>query len=403
LTPSVQDGSPRSILLTFTKFFWIFLSAENLYDTGIYIFVLLYNLYLLDLGYREDFLGWVTAAMSAGSIIGSLPAAAIVHRLGLKRTLICSSAGVALLCMGRTASLGGAWLIATAFAAGVISAIWAVSLVPVVAALTTDRNRPLGYSLWCGWGIGLGVLCGVLAGALPGWILKWDLAASPTAAKRLALLFGAAVALFSPILLVRLPLGGRAATGPKIFPRSPFVVRYLVVSTVWNIGVGVFNPFFSAYFARQLHLSVERIGFIFSASQLAQLGALMAAPLVLKRFGVVSGTSMMQAGVALSLALLSTGPSAAIAGIVYAMYGSFQYMSEPGVFTLLMSRVEPAERAGVSSLNFFVMSASQAAAAAIAGTAVVRFGYQPVLIFAAVTTALSAYLFRRLLQEFNRP
>ena len=228
-------------------------------------------------------------------------------------------------------------------------------------------------------------------------------AASPTAAKRLALLFGAAVALFSPILLVRLPLGGRAATGPKIFPRSPFVVRYLVVSTVWNIGVGVFNPFFSAYFARQLHLSVERIGFIFSASQLAQLGALMAAPLVLKRFGVVSGTSMMQAGVALSLALLSTGPSAAIAGIVYAMYGSFQYMSEPGVFTLLMSRVEPAERAGVSSLNFFVMSASQAAAAAIAGTAVVRFGYQPVLIFAAVTTALSAYLFRRLLQEFNRP
>ena len=393
----------RFPLAGFTRAFWTFLCAENLYDLGLYIFVLLYNLYLLDLGYKEVFLGWVAGAMSAGSIAGSLPAAAIVRRFGLKRTLICSSAGVALLCMCRTAPLGGAWLVGTAFVAGIISSIWVVSLVPVVAALTTERNRASGYSLWAGWGIGLGVLCGVLAGKLPGWIQTSGLASSATGAKQIALVIGATAALLSPLLLVRLPLAHRATADVKAFPRNPFVVRYMLVYAVWNIGIGAFNPFFQAYFSRQLHLSVEQIGFIFSASQFAQLCALMTVPMLFRRFGIVPGISLMQAGVAVSLAALATGPSAVPAGILYVLYGSFQYMSEPGTFTLLMSGVLPEQRAGASALNMFVMAVCNAASAAVAGTAVVHFGYQPVLIFASVATAVAAYLFRHLLREFSVP
>jgi MFS family permease len=391
----------RTLIAGFTKWFWTFLFAENLYDIGIYIFVLLYNLYLLDLHYREDFVGWVAGAMSLGSIAGSLPAAAVVRRIGLKRTLIFGSAGVAVLCMLRTAPLGSAWLIGTAFAAGLISAIWAVPLVPAVAALTTERNRPMGYSLWTGWGVGLGVVCGILAGKLPGWILQSGLVGNPTTAKQTALIFGAAVALLSPILLVRLPLGNRMGNEVKVFPRTSFVIRYFAVYVVWNVGIGAFNPFFSPYFRRELNLSVEQIGFVFSASQFVQLGALLAAPILLRRFGMISGISIMQAGAAVSLAALAIGPAAMPAAILYTLYASFQYMSEPGTFTLLMSRVSPSQRAGASALNFFVMSVSHAGAAAIAGTAVVHWGYRPVLIFASVATASSAYLFRRLLGAFN--
>src|ERR1700728_3908271 len=117
-TREAEPGESR--FAGFTKDYWTFLFAENLYDIGLYIFVLLYNLYLLDLGYHEDFLGWVTSAMSAGSIAGSLPAAGIVRKLGLTRTVIWGSAGVAVLCVFRTAALGGPWLIGTAFVAGAI-------------------------------------------------------------------------------------------------------------------------------------------------------------------------------------------------------------------------------------------------------------------------------------------
>ncbi len=97
----------------FSRSFWTFLpGAENLYDIGLYIFVLLYNLYLLDLGYREDFIGWVSSAMSIGGIAGCLPAAAISRRLGLKQTLIFGSAGVAVLlhAANRNSGVRSGWL-----------------------------------------------------------------------------------------------------------------------------------------------------------------------------------------------------------------------------------------------------------------------------------------------------
>jgi MFS family permease len=393
----VIGETPEALIGGFTRHYWTFLFAENLYDIGLYIFVLLYNLYLLDLGYREDFLGWVTSAMSVGGIAGTLPAAAIVRRVGLKQTTICASTGVAILCVLRTATLGGPWLIATAFVSGVISSIWAVSLVPLVAALTNSRNRAMGYSIWSAWGIGLGVMVGVVAGSMTGWIQKSGLTAGRLSARQIALLLGSGTALLSPLLLIRLPLGHAGKSEAKVFPRNSFVRRYLLVFSVWNLGVGAFNPFFAAYFSRQLHMSVPGIGFVFSATQFAELGGLLAAPFVLRRFGIVPGISMMQGAVALSLALLATGPPAVVAGVTYAMFGAFQFMSEPAIFTLLMSRVETEQRAGASSLNFFVTSASQAASSAVAGMSIVRFGYRPLLMFASVTTALAAWLFHRLM------
>jgi MFS family permease len=387
------------LIAGFTRHYWTFLLAENLYDIGLYIFVLLYNLYLLDLGYREDFLGWVSSAMSAGGIVGCFPAAGIVRKLGLKQTVIRGSAGVAVLCMLRTAPLGGPWLIGTAFLAGVVSSVWGVSLVPMVAALTNERNRPLGYSLWTGWGIGLGVIAGAVAGWMTLWIRQAGLAAGDMPARQIALLAGSGTALLSPVLLIRLPVARMTNPEAKIFPRNAFVKRYLAAFAVWNLGVGAFNPFFTAYFSRRLHMSVPQIGFVFSAAQFAELVALLAAPLVLKRFGVVPGISMMQAGVAVSLALLATNPPALGAGVLYAMFGSFQFMSEPAIFTLLMSRVETDQRAGASALSFFVTSASQMASSAVAGLSIVRFGYSPLLIFACLTTALAAWLFNRLLAE----
>ena len=383
----------------FPPSFWTFLFAENLYDFGLYIFVLLYNLYLLDLGYREDFLGWVASAMTAGSILGSLPSAGVARRLGLKRMLVYGSAGMAAMCAVRALPLGGPGLMAVAFIAGLISSVWAVSLPPVVAALTDEKNRPLGFSLWTGWGIGLGVICGAVAGALPGWILRTGIATGPVDAKRAALFLGSAVALLSPLLLVRLPLAGISGAPRKVFPHSPVLRRYLAAFAVWNLAVGAFNPFFSAYFSRHLHMPVATIGVVFSISQAVQLAALLSSPALLRALGIVEGIALTQVGAGIALAVLALSPPAIMAAAAYSAFMAFQYMSEPGTFTLLMNQVEEGERAGVSALNFFVMSGSQAAASGIAGVAVTRYGYPPVLAAAAALAALAACLFRALVLE----
>jgi predicted MFS family arabinose efflux permease len=77
-------------------------------------------------------------------------------------------------------------------------------------------------------------------------------------------------------------------------------------------------------------------------------------------------------------------------------------MSEPGLFTLLMDRVSPAEQPGASSLNFFVITVSQAVAVAITGSGFARYGYPTVLAAMAVVAAVAAGSFWMLLgREFQ--
>ena len=55
---------------------------------------LLYNLYLLDRGFKEDLVGLVVSATAIGSVIGTIPAGMLARRLGLKKSLLlCMAAG----------------------------------------------------------------------------------------------------------------------------------------------------------------------------------------------------------------------------------------------------------------------------------------------------------------------
>jgi predicted MFS family arabinose efflux permease len=102
-------------------------------------------------------------------------------------------------------------------------------------------------------------------------------------------------------------------------------------------------------------------------------------------------------GLALVALAMSGGPVWAAAG--YAAYMMFQYMSEPGLFTLLMDGIAEDERGSASAMNFLVAFSGQAIAAAAAGHLLTRFGYPPVMTGAAIICASAALLFRVLLAK----
>jgi predicted MFS family arabinose efflux permease len=99
------------------------------------------------------------------------------------------------------------------------------------------------------------------------------------------------------------------------------------------------------------------------------------------------------------LALLGPAPTAVVAIALYAAYSSFQYMTEPGVYSSLMNRVPPGQRSGASALNFLVVFGSQALAASVAGAVVAQYGYRPMLAGAAGLAVVAAWLFSRLKYE----
>jgi predicted MFS family arabinose efflux permease len=84
------------------------------------------------------------------------------------------------------------------------------------------------------------------------------------------------------------------------------------------------------------------------------------------------------------------------ASFAYGTYMASQYMSEPGLFALLMNSVPAPDRAGISAFNMMVVFGAQAASAAAAGVLITRFGYPPVLIGASLICATAALMFRAL-------
>jgi len=370
----------------FGEQFWVFLTAAIVFNFALFIFVLLYNLFLLDLGYREDFVGIVNSAMRAGSFAGTLPAAFLVHRLGLRDTLLFTIAATALAEILRAIAGARFPLAALAFASGAVFSIWAVLLAPLIAGAVDVKRRPAAFSVFFATMIAVGICGNWLGGRLPQWFHG-----------RQTVLLGSAV--LSALALLpawRLKSRPLARAGTRVYPRGRFLVCFLISFAVWHLATGSFNPLNNVYFQR-LGFRDSQIGSVFSVAQMFQIVALLVAPLLIRRFGLRNGIVAMIGATAAGLGALALQLPGAAAVAAYAAYMSFQWMSEPGLNTMLMDHVKERQRSGASALNYMVAFAAQAIAAFWSGRLIARLGYGTVLMGAALLACGAATLFRILL------
>ncbi len=361
--------------------FWRFFRGFVTFNVAMMVFFLLYNLHLIAQGFKEDFIGRVSSAMTVGSLLGSMIAGFVVSRIGLRPGLILCFVSQGAASAMRVFASTPLPLLGFAFLAGVSNSFFAVSLVPAVAALTRERNRPFAFSLTMSTGIALGMVAGLIGGRLPALLHS----------TQNALWLACVLAPLAALPLIRLRGLGkpeRRLDFRALLP-SAFLVRFLAALSLWGLATGAFNPFFNVYFARAMGMRVETIGLLFTASQGAQVVAMLLSPLVLRRLGLMRGIASMQAATGLALAGLGFA-TPVIALALYPLYMAFQYMSEPGIFSVLMSGVPEEERTGASAWNFIVAFAMQAVAAWAAGEAIARFGYTPVLVSASALALLAA-------------
>jgi predicted MFS family arabinose efflux permease len=373
--------------------YWKFLGAVSVFNLGSFVFFILYNLYLLDLGYREDMLGLIGGAMTAGSIAGALPAGCYSQRAGLRWALVSCFGAMAVVSACRVLYTTPAALIAFAFLSGVVFSLFAVTVAPSIAQLSNERIRPRAFSFFFAAGISLGIAGGLIAGRLPALL----------GSKQAALLAGCGLIALAVAPALTLKFSSAPAAESRTFPRGPFIRRFLVVIAVWSLATGAFDPFFNAFFARRIGATVPQIGLVYSSAQLAQVAAILGAPFLFRRIGLVGGVAGAQLACGLALAALaalsSTAPGVAVAAVAYAAYTGFHYMGEPGLYSLLMNRVAADQRSGASALSNLAMFSAQAVAAAAAGAAVARAGYTVVVAAAALLAVLAALLLWRLLPE----
>lgn len=382
--------------------FWIFLAASCLFNLGMFMYVLLYNLYLLDLGYKEDFLGWVSSAMTAGNILGAFAAVTFNRRIGLKASVLVFFVSMPVISAMRAVVTDRVTLLGFAFLAGTFFSIWAISFAVVIAQVTTAEQRPIGFSVYLATVIGVGVVADPIGGHLPKWLTAIFNLTGEAQAKQFALLLACCVVSLAIWPAVRLRLARMTGGARVSYPRNQFVFRFLIAVAVLNVATAAFNPFANAFFSKHLRMPADQIGLVFSGGQFAQVVAILISPLILKRFGLVWGVASMEFAAGLSLAFLASGSPGMMAASGYAGFLAFQWMDEPAMESLLMTRVQPHERSGAAAMMYMTIFAAGAVTAPLAGKGITIFGYSAVMIVAAFLLLAGGMLFGLLLKKYER-
>ncbi len=383
--------------------FWTFFATSFFLDFGMSVYFFLFNFYLIGIGFTDKQLGLVTSAMAIGSMAGTIPAGLLAQKYGLQRTLFLCFASVSSVSALRALTSSEPIHIVFAFLDGAALSLWAVCISPALAQLTTEENRPFGFSLVFSAGIGIAALGGVIGGGLPGWLERSTTSIAVVHSNRTALLIASGITALAMWPLSRLRFRSAPHPEKKARVHNPFLFRFLPVIAVWSLVTGAFSPFFNVYFSQYIGMPMQRIGAVFAVSQLSQVAAILLTPLIFRKFGLVSGIIYTQVATAIALGALAEIRGASSAAFAYVIYMAFQWMSEPGMYTLLMNEMAPSARNSASALNFLVISLSQALAAAVAGASFTRFGYPVVLSVTALVALVASALSRVLLGSSAAP
>lgn len=110
----------------------------------------------------------------------------------------------------------------------------------------------------------------------------------------------------------------------------------------------------------------------------------------------------MEFAAGISLLFLATGPPGMMAASGYAGYLAFQWMDEPAMESLLMTRVQPHERSGAAAMMYMTIFAAGAVTAPLAGKGITHFGYSAVMTVAAFLLLVGGMLFGLLLKKYER-
>jgi MFS family permease len=379
--------------------FWGFFTAAFFFDFGFAVYVFLFNLYLLDLHFNERAMGLIGGAMTLGSVAGTLPAGLVARKIGLRPVLIVCFVATPVLCSLRVMHIGEPAQIGLAFFSGIGMSLYGVCFLPVVARFTTEKNRATAFSLIFSASIGTAALGGVVCGYLPRWLSMAGVAIRPDEVKRIILLTSCAIAALGliAVLRMRLPLAEpepRSEQSQGRWRISPFLLRFLPAMALWTTVLASFTPFANVYLSRDLHVSLARIGIIFSVAQILQFCMGLLTPVLFRGLGLVNGVVVTQLLTAVAVGGLAATHDGRFAVVLYLFFSAMQWMAAPGLYNLLMSETPDVERSTASAATMFCNALVSSGATAGAGILFARFGYPPVLTGVAVVAVIAAMLFR---------
>lgn len=365
------------------------------------VFRLLFNFYVLSLGYDEALLGKLVTTNSLTALIIALPSGYLADRMGRKNALIGSGILSGLSILGMFL-----WPVVSVFyitnvLSGLAQSLGAVTMGPFLMENSGEHERTYLFSFSSGLQMASASVGNWIGGFLPTWISTVRYV-EPTHSSA----YGGAILVVSiSIFLALLPLfflrtphlssGERSLFTPiQYAAENPGMLSRLILPMLLtSIGAGLIMPFMNVFY-RQVHSQPDPvIGTLFAWGSLAMGLGLLVAPPLAERFGKIKFVVISQGLSIPFLILLGYAPWFWLSAAAYYIRVALMNMSGPVYQTFVMEQVDASARATIASLVSMSWNFGWAFSPMISGWLQVRYGFGPVFLGTIVLYIISVWLY----------
>lgn len=356
---------------------------------------LLFNFYLVSLGYGKDTVGLLSTVFRFAAVLAGVPIGMLIDRAGPQRSI---QIGLLVFALGWSMQLmmTKLWaLMLSQTIIGMAQILTMTAVVPLLTSVTDDERRPAVFGLNASSGMVIGLLGGTFGGILPS-IAASFVHADPksTLAYRLALITVVALGVVAILPVLRLIPAIERNRATQVANDAPaltirMLIHFAIPAFMLGIGAGAFLPFQNLFFREQFQLSDAFVGSILAWGSLSMgLGA-MSGSLFSRRLGLKRASALLRV-LATPAILVMLLPILPVAVLGFFLRGAFIGASFPLSDALIMRITPPSQRGTAVSLTSVMWSLGWALTSLISGWSLQRYGFTSALIVGAVSYIISA-------------
>jgi MFS family permease len=347
----------RSIL-AFSRDARLFLLITILFGSAMSLYWTDFNLYVESTGRGGSTLGWLLAVSQLAGVAVAFPASGLSDRIGRRSVMVL---GAALVTLALFAFLPGnlPLLFVGVAAMGAGTQIVGVVQVPFIAEHTLPEQRNEYFSVWQAIQFTTGFLATLVGGAAA-QALAPHLGLTGSSAPYLLLLAGVAVlsviALGSLFLLANdRPVLGHALTERRrgrfglVIHEPKLFFKLLLPGFLTALGAGQLIPFLNVFIEQKFHLDLAQTNAFFAIASLGTALAILAQPLVARKFGRIGSIVLVQGASIPFLVVLGFSPVLWTVIVALAVRNSLMNAGSPIFDAFAMDRISPAERATLAA------------------------------------------------------
>jgi MFS family permease len=381
------------------------------------IMAVLFNLYLLRLGFDAAYIGLLAGLGQIVWAAAALPAGMLSSRIGIRTSIQLGFAsfglGIALTLLVELApaQYWQAWLLGAQVVLNIGAALVTVHIPPYIMAVTGERERRHAFAALAALLPAAGVIGSLIAGVLPGLLARaLGMSLAQPDPYRMTLWLGPILAWLAVVPLmgadpVRIAGRGGEAGHAGASMRAPLGLLVFWSVTVFcaALGEGAVRTFFNVYMDTVLDVPPAIIGAVMGAAQLLPIAVAFSLPLLMARWG--TGKSYVGANLAMAvcLALLAFATGAWIAAAAYIAIIAVLTLSGASRDMLGQELVVPRWRTSSQGVAIIGMALGWAAAGVFGGALIERAGFGALFLTGAAAAVLAAGLLLGYLRRASRP